>query len=753
MHSVPDSFTTVFHFYFNPFALLYFLPAFINIILFFVILKQNFKTAVHYYCALMMLSLSIWATGQGFVALSKTVETSFVWESFSAMGWIFIPPTIFGLCMSYAEKTKITTRIKTILLLFLPAYFFLFLVLYTNLSNTQDISMYVHEYNGWIGKRGPLYAYILVPWIIVLITGGVLMMTVYLFQIKDRIRRNQALLLIAGILIPYGVSVFSELIAPVLFIGLQFSRLGSVLTTLTGILYTYDIIKYKLFILNPATVASNLISTMHESLIVINVKTNQIEYTNDVVKEVLGYSRQELENHLISEIVGSDSVKLTDDVILPIKQGTIVSSTEIVFIAKNGERIPFSISASPFKDTNGNIVSAVCVANDVRKLKELYNVTAEQKKLQVTIESISDGVLALDLDGRVSMLNTSATTLLGETRDNIIGKLLDEVVTFTTETQEKVFVDELLPKVDITVDMTILYRKELNLIHNGRKNIVLLTSSTISGGKKVGLGAIVTLQDLTKEKQLEEMKLDFVSMAAHELRTPLTSLRGYIYILMRDYAKFFDEHETVIVNRINISAHRLVGLVENLLNVTRIERGTLTTHLEPTDWVSNVKEVIDEINDQAKDKKITLTFIGPSYTIPTVPVDKLRINEVVTNLIANAINYTPAGGSITVWIEQKAGEVITHVKDSGEGIPASALPHLFTKFFRVQGKLEQGSKGTGLGLYISKSIIEKHNGRIWAESEGIGKGATFSFSLPVSLEKVAHERPGASELEPIMKSM
>ena len=123
-------------------------------------------------------------------------------------------------------------------------------------------------------------------------------------------------------------------------------------------------------------------------------------------------------------------------------------------------------------------------------------------------------------------------------------------------------------------------------------------------------------------------------------------------------------------------------------------------------------------------------FQPPAQVIPPVMADRLRITEVVTNLVANAINYTQPGGKINVTIERQGNEIITSVKDTGVGIPKEALPKLFTKFFRVTGKLTQGSKGTGLGLYISKAIVEMHKGRIWVDSEP-GRGTTFSFSLPI----------------------
>ena len=178
----------------------------------------------------------------------------------------------------------------------------------------------------------------------------------------------------------------------------------------------------------------------------------------------------------------------------------------------------------------------------------------------------------------------------------------------------------------------------------------------------------------------------------------------------------------------------------NLLPVSRIERGSLQIQSQVADWGAILEEAYNNFLPQAKERQVAFTYIKPKKDLPLVMVDKFRISEVVSNLIGNALNYTPAGGSVEVSTEVTAEEVITQVKDTGPGIPPSAIPKLFTKFFRVSGVLEQGSKGTGLGLYISKAIVDMHKGRIWVESE-LGKGSLFSFTVPVAKNQSLPEKP------------
>jgi signal transduction histidine kinase len=156
---------------------------------------------------------------------------------------------------------------------------------------------------------------------------------------------------------------------------------------------------------------------------------------------------------------------------------------------------------------------------------------------------------------------------------------------------------------------------------------------------------------------------------------------------------------------------------------------TITT--QPMDWDHTLEVAFEQFEHRAQEKRIELTYLKPKTPLPTVQADNVRINEVINNFVANAINYTEPGGKVTIWAEFKDKYIITHVTDTGRGLPKEALDHLFTKFYRVPGNLEQASKGNGLGLYISKAIVELHHGKIWAESPGPGKGSTFSFSLPV----------------------
>jgi len=354
--------------------------------------------------------------------------------------------------------------------------------------------------------------------------------------------------------------------------------------------------------------------------------------------------------------------------------------------------------------------------------------TSEKNKLSVILSGITDAVVVVDLAKNIVTFNESSERLTGYKASFAIGKSIDKIISVFDQDRE-LFSPEYCPIRTDGFEGVVFSKTDLKLMGlNGKQSFVNLIASQIKEGKHIDLGCILTLHDVTKEKQLEEMKLDFVSMAAHELRTPLTSIRGYLSIFIEENKDKFTVTQNMFLHRISVAAQQLTALTENLLNVSRIERGALAVSMQPIDWIHNAREVVNEFLDRARDKKIDLIFTEPKEPTSFVKADKLRINEVLSNLLSNAISYTNENGKIFVSIEQQGKEVITHIKDTGEGIPKEALPHLFTKFFRVTSRLTQGSKGTGLGLYISKSIVETHGGRIWVESE-VNKGSTFSFSL------------------------
>lgn len=229
-------------------------------------------------------------------------------------------------------------------------------------------------------------------------------------------------------------------------------------------------------------------------------------------------------------------------------------------------------------------------------------------------------------------------------------------------------------------------------------------------------------------KELERLKDEFVFIAAHELRTPVTAIRGYAEML-GDASKGLSEQGKEFVLRLQQSGERLATLVNDLLEVARSQAGRLKVQTSPQDIVAIIQATLAELKPLSAAKQHTVSFVPTS--VPRALADKDKLQEVLTNLIGNAIKYTPQGGRVEVGLKLEAGSVVTSIKDSGIGISQEDQAKLFQRFFRVESDETRGIQGTGLGLFIVRQLIEHMDGKIWVESDK-GKGSTFLFRLPVA---------------------
>ena len=239
-----------------------------------------------------------------------------------------------------------------------------------------------------------------------------------------------------------------------------------------------------------------------------------------------------------------------------------------------------------------------------------------------------------------------------------------------------------------------------------------------------------------KLHQLDKLKDDFVSVASHELRTPMTAIRSYVWMALHRSDVPLTQKLERYLYRTLVSTERLINLVNDMLNVSRIEAGKVEIAPRSFDLVALVKDVVEEVKAKADEKRLQLLVLD--HKIPPVFADSDKVHQILLNLIGNSIKFTYPGENITIDFFTDGQFVETSVTDNGSGISPEDLAKLFHKFARLDNSYVSisTSGGTGLGLYISKSLVELMKGKIWAKSEGVDKGATFTFSLPVATEEV-----------------
>jgi two-component system phosphate regulon sensor histidine kinase PhoR len=264
----------------------------------------------------------------------------------------------------------------------------------------------------------------------------------------------------------------------------------------------------------------------------------------------------------------------------------------------------------------------------------------------------------------------------------------------------------------------------------GRQHTVQVVATHIASSTGGAQGVLVLLQDVTELRRTEQVRREFVANVSHELRTPVAALKALVETL-EDGALEDPTAARDFLGRMHVEVDGLAQLIEELLELSRIESGRLPLRPQPLDIAPVVASAAERLRPQAERGGVRLVLDLPG-DLPHVEADSERIQQVVVNLVHNAVKFTPPGGQVTVSAHEGDGEVSVVVADTGTGISEEALPRLFERFYKVDRARSSG--GTGLGLAIAKHLVQGHGGRIWAESAGEGRGATFSFTVPVALD-------------------
>jgi two-component system sensor histidine kinase VicK len=383
------------------------------------------------------------------------------------------------------------------------------------------------------------------------------------------------------------------------------------------------------------------------------------------------------------------------------------------------------------KTVYANDKEIIPITNSTKKLLEKLDaknkaLEDERNNLRNILANISDGVIVARRSGAILYLNKRAKEILSvdiSLRNvrlslNLLFRPSECTLNKTINTWQDIF----------TSPEEIKNHKIHIYSLSGNKLLISLSVQKLDTTENPTY--VLAFSDITKDEELEQMKADFVSIAAHELRTPLTSVRNYLSVVAEELDPNTSEDIKLYLERTKASAEQLAEIMESFLTASKIERNTMTLNKEDIDWTKLITQTIEKFRILATDKGLQIHFY-PAPDLPSsIPVDVTRIQEVLNNLIDNAIKYTPKGEVIIrVCANHEERTINTSITDQGIGIPTDQLDRLFTKFFRAKNATEVGIKGTGIGLYITKTIIELHGGTISVQSKQ-NEGTTFTFSLP-----------------------
>ncbi len=421
---------------------------------------------------------------------------------------------------------------------------------------------------------------------------------------------------------------------------------------------------------------------------------------------------------------------------------------------KNGELVWISYVNKPYYDRNGKLIEVISIGNDITRLKHIETMLRQREyNLRTICENTPDLIIRFNKDFRLIYANKAWESISGINRNSNIrmhrfkSMLPDSLKTTLIETLEKVkfqksevYTEFKFPHGTETNFFQVVAIPEFNSVNELRSILAIAHDITervkfenILQTKTIEMEAIN--QELNKKnialdnannrlKEMDMTKSEFVSMASHELRTPLTGIIGLTQTLLSKDIEITEEEKEHYLKIIEGEGKRLSNLLNELLDITRIETGVIEMHHENVNVNNLVAETLQIL---PLPSSININVLATKENIE-VWADKDRLKQVITNLIDNAIRYSNAEGTISIRLNEQDHHIAIGIQDTGPGIAKDELPKIFTKFYRARSARVSKTKGSGLGLTIAKSIIELHGGRIWVESE-VGKGSVFSFTI------------------------
>jgi PAS domain S-box-containing protein len=340
----------------------------------------------------------------------------------------------------------------------------------------------------------------------------------------------------------------------------------------------------------------------------------------------------------------------------------------------------------------------------------LYRAAQERARAALVVEHVGDGVVLVDREGVIRLWNPGAERITGLRADEVVGCRADDI--FAT-----------WHSIAALAEAGGTHPETQPAEINGRELWLSVT------GVGFDEGSVYAFRDLTAERAVEQLKSDFVATVSHELRTPLAAIYGAALTLQRDDVRLGEPQRTGLLEVIASESDRLARIVNDILWASRLESGTLRTTIERCNPVDLARSVVDAAA-QYVPPNIHLSFEAPDET-PLLAADPDKVRQVLGNLVDNAVKYSPEGGRVEVRVSVEADRVRFTVRDEGLGIPPPEHERIFEKFYRLDPNLTRGVGGTGLGLYISRELVERMNGRIWVDSPGAG-GSTFCVELPTA---------------------
>jgi PAS domain S-box-containing protein len=453
---------------------------------------------------------------------------------------------------------------------------------------------------------------------------------------------------------------------------------------------------------------------------------------NPAAERLFGYAADEMIGQSIRRLIPADRQREEDTILDTVKHGESVVQFETIRQRKDGTLVPIALSVSPIRSATGDIIGASKIARDLSRVRRAQR---DALHLAAIVDSSDDAIISKDLSGIVTSWNAAAVRMFGYSASEMVGRSIRTIIPADRQQEEDTVLSRLRRGERVEHFETIRRRKDGTVV------AVSLTVSPILAPDGSILGASKIARDISDRVRAEEerqrlltvaqeasrLKDEFLATLSHELRTPLNAIVGYIRMMRSDLLtgeKRARAMETVARNVTSLSQ-----IVEDVLDVSRIISGKIRLDVQQVDLNPIVQNAVESVRPAAGAKGVQLVTIIDPRT-PVVSGDPERLQQILWNVLSNAVKFTGRSGKVQVRLEQVHSHVEITVSDTGVGIAREFLPHVFDRFRQADSGMDRGTPGLGLGLAITRHLVELQGGRIFADSEGAGKGATFRIELP-----------------------
>jgi PAS domain S-box-containing protein len=460
---------------------------------------------------------------------------------------------------------------------------------------------------------------------------------------------------------------------------------------------------------------ATILANVRESVIVTDLQ-GKIIYWNEGAQRIFGYCA--------SEMLGKTPALLypqVEETNLQTDLQRVLAGTDYLGEwegrRKNGGIVWVDIRTTLLRNRDGEPIGFLGLAKDIHERKLMEE---ELGKYAAIISSCDDAIVSKTLDGTITSWNQAAERMFGYTAAEAIGQHITLIIPSELHQEEEEIIGKLRQGIRIQHYETVRRRKD------GTKLEVSLSISPVKDSAGIIIGAAKIARDITERRELERRKDEFISVASHELKTPITILKGFTQVLLRKLERQGMQGADPMLTKMEAQINRLTRLIDELLDVSKIQAGRLDYDEEPVDLAALLQETVEILQPTT----LTHTLIVGETTQAMVMGDKDRLGQVLTNLMNNAIKYSPQANQVDLAITTSNKTVTLRIRDYGVGIPKAHQRHIFERFYRGRDSQNKAFPGLGMGLYIAHEIVKRHGGEITVESEE-GKGSTFVVSLPL----------------------